>query len=147
MSEFEDRLGYSDPFEEKDAIPEDVYPRKTRPCRGPIPSDLQRAATGGLIKKEATMATRRSGRGRMIKHTTWTTGRGDEIDITDMSDSHLLNTVAYLQSKKERLERTEFECGAIDQEVKNINEYIEIFVDELNDRDKTGKHIEWGYYE
>lgn len=95
-------------------------------------------------QRRGTMLKRR---GSLVRKVIWTTGRGEEIDITDMSDSHILNTMAYLQSKKERLNRTEYECNAVDEEVKRIDEYIEAFVDELNERDRTGKHIERGYYE
>ena len=86
-------------------------------------------------------------KGSLTTHVTWTTGRGDEIELSDMSDSHILNTIAYLQAKKERLDRTEYECNAVDEEIIQIDKYIVAFVDELNERERIGKRIDRGYYE
>ena len=93
------------------------------------------------------MARKKESRGRLKTRVTWTTGGGLELELHEMSDFHIINTIAYLQAKKERLERTEYECNAVDNSIKDIDDNIQAFVDEMNRRDSEGGHIEVGYYE
>lgn len=79
----------------------------------------------------------------MIQTTIWHSMNG-AIDIKDMEDEHIVNTIALLERRRDTLRTTIARTGTkqLTRYLDATDSWIRAFLKELKRREKTGEHVE-----
>ena len=94
------------------------------------------------LKFEGVDDMSRNESGRIKKATYWMTADGRQIEIGDMANDHIINTIAYMQRRMEYLDRVEYDIQSINKAIKDCRKTIRLFVEELAYRDENDIYIE-----
>ena len=78
----------------------------------------------------------------MMNKTLWHSNNG-LVDIKDMEDDHIVNTIALLERRRDNLRVTISRTGTkvLTKHLNTTDSWIKAFLKELKRRDKTGEHI------
>lgn len=72
----------------------------------------------------------------------WEDGYGIRHEVDKMSNDYVMNCICFLQKRRERLDRVEFDVKSINDEINACAQSIEMFADELERREQIGLVIE-----